>query len=134
MNPKSYTLVDAFYLSVTGFFIAVLAYTQATHFESSSLVLRVLASGGYLSIALIMTYLYRLMRPSATRRKVAMLGVLLMIISPIVYSIVYQEVVIVVFPSLFYLPGVAFGIGLPLRHFKTKKNWPTGVTAFPTEN
>lgn len=100
---------DVIYICSIGVSSVFLAYHFAGEFDMPLLGTRVFASLIYFSIALCLTFVH-VLSSRTTRWPIAIAGGLLgLFVASITYSIVRQELVLIVYPSLFCLPGALFG-------------------------
>lgn len=90
---------------VTGLFARPLAISFAKIF----LPQRALAATGYFCIAICLTFLYCSRRPLPSRTKVTIGAFAMLISASVVYSIARQQLVLIVYPACFCLPGAIFG-------------------------
>lgn len=109
---------------------AGLAYPLAMNFEAVSFVNRLLASAAYLGTAagLAAVYCFHAEQPLSWGR--AIIGACVMLVTAsVIYSLIRQQVVLLVFPALFCLPGGALGGSLALalveRAKRTEKDSKT---------
>ena len=106
---KYFEIQDVIYFLMTATLMGILSYPHAATFEVSGLQARLMASLSYFVAAMCMTSIYCSMARTAKPRKILMAGGLMLLVSSATYSIVRQQWILLVYPSLFCLPGVVFG-------------------------
>lgn len=92
--------------------VALLTHPLAVSFERPTFNVRLLMSLGYFGMAMCLTFAYCLKQQSTQWGKVAIAAVLMLLTAAAVYSFVRQELVLLVYSSLFCLPGAVFGAAL----------------------
>lgn len=121
---RRFEILDGIYWCIAAALVALLTHPLAVNFERSTFNVRLLMSLGYLGIAMCLTFVYCLKNQSTNWGKVAIGGLLMLLTASVVYSFVRQELVLLVYPSLFCLPGAVFGAALASVRFQSRRSSP----------
>jgi hypothetical protein len=121
MNPRRQVPVrELIYLSACLLFAATLAVLEASRFETKELGRRAMDSFSYFSIAFACSIGYGLSSPcrsdepgapSVWNRSLTA-GFLMLLAADLAASLVRRELIVIILPALFSLPGAALGASL----------------------
>lgn len=121
-STQRFAILDCAYWSAAAILAGAVAHPLAARFDPPSLSVRLLTAAVYLTMAAALAWGYRSMCSSATWRKVTLGALLMPITAAVVYSVTRQELVLLVYPSLFCLPGAVFGAALASARFQSRRS------------
>lgn len=121
--PDKVGLRDAVYWCAMTVLSAIFALPFARSFASPVLQVSLVRSLVYMALALCLTFAYCLKSPSSNQTKAVVGALCMMAACAVVYSLVRQELVLLVYPSLFCLPGALFGVALAGRRAAPKTGY-----------
>ncbi len=89
--------------------IGLITRPAAASFAAEPFSTRLLMCSGYFGAAMLLTFVPCLRRRSTNWQAVALDALIMLLAASITYSFIRQELVVVVYASLFCLPGAVFG-------------------------
>lgn len=108
MSSKRFQLIFAI---IVGMIMSLLiSYPYSWHFNIESYTSRIIRSIAYLLAAGLSVIIYNKINNKTSDKSAYIIGIVMIVITSLTYSISRKYIVLLVFSSLFCLPGIAIGL------------------------